>query len=120
VISNSEHVQILSASINPKIEPAKTGPKLRDGTVPQLGRTSAAEKAGLSERRRKTALRVANIPSAEFGERSRIGRAARPILMLIGAARHCDQTQAPNGVASAPINAPFSRGNPQKSWVFSA
>jgi hypothetical protein len=51
-----------------QIEPAKTGPKpeLKDGAVPQLGRTEAADDAGLSERQRKTALRVANIPEAEF------------------------------------------------------
>jgi len=33
------------------------------GQPPELTRTSAATDAGLSERRRKTALRVANIPA---------------------------------------------------------
>ena len=37
----------------------------RDGTVP-LTRQSAATDAGLSERQRKTALRVANVPEPEF------------------------------------------------------
>jgi hypothetical protein len=57
-----------------EIEPAKTGPKvqegtlpkLQDGTVPQLGRTAVADAAGLSERQRKTAARVANVPADEF------------------------------------------------------
>lgn len=42
--------------------------RLQDGTVPKLTRTQAATDAGLSERQRKTALRVANIPQAEFEE----------------------------------------------------
>jgi len=42
----------------------------RDGTVP-FTRTSAANDAGLSERQRKTALRVANIPEQEFEDKRR-------------------------------------------------
>jgi hypothetical protein len=38
----------------------------KDGTVPPVTRTSAAIEAGLSERQRKTALRVANVPQDEF------------------------------------------------------
>jgi len=41
----------------------------RDGTVPSVTRTQAATDAGLSERQRKTAIRVATVPVAEF-ERS--------------------------------------------------
>lgn len=53
-----------------QIEPGKTGPKpeLQDVTVLQLNRTEAATHAGLSERQRKAALRVANIPQVEFEE----------------------------------------------------
>jgi len=40
--------------------------KRRDGTVPPLTRGQAAKDAGLSERQRKTALRIANIPISEF------------------------------------------------------
>ena len=40
--------------------------KLRDGTLPKLPKTEAAAQAGLSERQRKTALRVANVPEPEF------------------------------------------------------
>ncbi|MGH8226984.1 MAG: hypothetical protein ACREU3_03600 [Steroidobacteraceae bacterium] len=39
---------------------------IRDGTVPTLSRESAATDAGLSERQRKTALRVASVPEADF------------------------------------------------------
>lgn len=38
----------------------------QDGTVPPVTRTQAADNAGLSERQRKTALRIANIPEPEF------------------------------------------------------
>ena len=38
----------------------------RDGAVPRLTRTEAASEAGLSERQRKTALRVANVPRERF------------------------------------------------------
>ena len=41
-------------------------PKILDGGVPNLTRTRAAQEAGLSERQRKTALRVAEIPTDEF------------------------------------------------------
>lgn len=53
-----------------QIEPGKTGPKpeLQDGAVLQLTRTQAAEQAGLSERQRKTALRVANVPEQDFNQ----------------------------------------------------
>jgi hypothetical protein len=36
------------------------------GTVPPVTRTQAASNAGLSERQRKTALRIASVPAAEF------------------------------------------------------
>jgi hypothetical protein len=42
---------------------------IQDGTVPKVTRESAATEAGLSERQRKSALRIANVPSDEF-ERS--------------------------------------------------
>ncbi|HWG75552.1 MAG TPA: hypothetical protein VN660_02030 [Steroidobacteraceae bacterium] len=38
----------------------------RDGAVPPVTRTQAANEAGLSERQRKTALRLANVPETEF------------------------------------------------------
>ena len=38
------------------------------GTVPPVTRTQAASEAGLSERQRKNALRVANVPRDEFEE----------------------------------------------------
>jgi len=40
----------------------------RDGSVPRLTRTQVADEAGLSERQRKNALRVARIPNREFEE----------------------------------------------------
>jgi hypothetical protein len=49
-----------------QIPPGKTGPKLQEGTLPELTRTGAADEAGLSEHQRKTALRVANVPRDEF------------------------------------------------------
>lgn len=39
---------------------------IQDGTVPIVTRTSAATDAGLSERQRRTALRVAAVPADEF------------------------------------------------------
>jgi hypothetical protein len=50
-----------------EIRPATGAHLKRDGTVP-LSRTQAATDAGLSERQRKTALRVANVPDDEFEE----------------------------------------------------
>jgi hypothetical protein len=38
----------------------------QDGTVPPVTRTQAATEAGLSERQRKTALRIAAVPEPEF------------------------------------------------------
>ena len=35
-------------------------------TGPKVGRSAAAKKAGMSERQRKTALRVANVPKEQF------------------------------------------------------
>lgn len=40
----------------------------KDGTVPSVTRTDAATEAGLSERQRKTALRVATVPEEQFNE----------------------------------------------------
>jgi len=51
-----------------QIEPgqgARDG-KREDGTVPPLTRTQAADEAGMSERQRKTAMRVANVPRDQF------------------------------------------------------
>jgi hypothetical protein len=50
-----------------EIEPAKNqhDANARVGSVPS-SRTQAATDAGMSERQRKTALRVANVPSEEF------------------------------------------------------
>lgn len=45
---------------------ARTDLVPREGTLPKLTRTEVATKAGLSEYQRKTALRVANIPKADF------------------------------------------------------
>lgn len=51
-----------------QVEPNGGGrpPKTRDGADPSFSRTQAATEAGLSERQRKTALRVANVPEEEF------------------------------------------------------
>jgi hypothetical protein len=51
-----------------QIPAGKTGPvpELQEGALPQFTRTQAATDAGLSEHQRKTALRVAAIPEAEF------------------------------------------------------
>jgi hypothetical protein len=50
-----------------QIEPQQgVNQNIQDGTVPKVTRTKAADDAGLSERQRKTALRVANVPAAEF------------------------------------------------------
>ena len=45
---------------------AKTDLQPRDGADPKLTRAQAAEDAGLSERQRKTALRVSKVPGVEF------------------------------------------------------
>lgn len=45
---------------------ARTDLQPQDGTVPKLTREGVANDAGISERQRKTALRVANIPEREF------------------------------------------------------
>ncbi|WP_338833569.1 hypothetical protein [Bradyrhizobium septentrionale] len=39
---------------------------LKDGTVQKLSQGEAAAAAGISERQAKTAVRVANVPAAEF------------------------------------------------------
>ena len=49
-----------------QIPRAKTGPKLDDGTDIELTRAKAATDAGLSDRQRVTALRVARVPKPEF------------------------------------------------------
>jgi hypothetical protein len=52
-----------------EIEAKHTGrpPEIRNDAVPNSEtRKSAAEKAGLSERQQKTAVRVANVPEEEF------------------------------------------------------
>lgn len=52
-----------------QIEPARgANQNIQDGAVPKVTRESAATDAGLSERQRKTALRVANVPEAAFTE----------------------------------------------------
>jgi hypothetical protein len=48
--------------------PATGAHRKREGALP-LSRKKAAAKAGLSEHQRKTALRVANVPKAEFEEK---------------------------------------------------
>lgn len=71
--------------------PSHTGAHLPNRTAPtSLSRTEAAEQAGLSERQRKTALRVANVPDDQFEDLvesprpatvtqlAEIGRRARP------------------------------------------
>jgi hypothetical protein len=50
----------------PQANGARTDLELQDGSDPKLTRESAATDAGLSERQRKTALRVASVPEAEF------------------------------------------------------
>lgn len=51
-----------------QIEPGKTGPKteLSTATDTQLSRKDAAEQAGMSKRQAVTAIRVANVPAADF------------------------------------------------------
>ena len=53
-----------------QIEPSKGGrpAETRDGADPSFTRKLAAEQAGLSERQRKTALRVANVPEQDFNQ----------------------------------------------------
>jgi len=52
-----------------QIEPARgANQNIQDGAVPKVTRESAATDAGLSERQRKTALRVANVPESTFTE----------------------------------------------------
>ena len=55
-----------------QIEPSKGGDAslfiARDGADPSVTRKLAAEQAGLSERQRKTALRVANVPEQDFNQ----------------------------------------------------
>src|SRR5262249_36312835 len=51
------------------LEPApgtRTDLQPRDGAGPRLTRKKVADAAGLSERQRKTAIRVANVPGADF------------------------------------------------------
>jgi len=48
--------------------PKANGAENREGTLPNYGRTRAATDAGLSEHRRKTAIRVSRIPDPEFEE----------------------------------------------------
>jgi len=51
-----------------QIEPSKGGrpSETKEGALPSLSRTQAAEDAGMSDWQRKTALRVANVPRDEF------------------------------------------------------
>ena len=50
-----------------QIEPAHgANQNIRDGAVPNVSRKQAATAAGLSERQRKTALRVASVPEPQF------------------------------------------------------
>ena len=51
-----------------QVEPSKGGrpSETQAGDLPSLTRTSLAESAGISEHQRKTALRVASVPSEEF------------------------------------------------------
>ena len=55
-----------------QIEPSKGGDAslfiARDGADPSVTRKLAAEQAGLSERQRKTALLVANVPEQDFNQ----------------------------------------------------
>jgi hypothetical protein len=51
----------------PQAGGTRTDIEPRDGTVPKLTRSEAADDAGVSEHQRKTALRVANVP-VEFFE----------------------------------------------------
>ena len=51
------------------IEPANgANQNIKDGAVPIVTRDSAATDAGLSERQRKTAIRVANVDDDSFNE----------------------------------------------------
>lgn len=50
----------------PSASPENLVQHRRDGTVPSVTRTQAASDAGLSERQRKTALRIATIPVEQF------------------------------------------------------
>lgn len=79
-----------------QIEPgngARDG-KRREGALPPLTRTEAAEEAGLSEHQRKTALRVASVPAEDFEQQiespapptvtqlAEQGKRARPLVDL--------------------------------------
>jgi hypothetical protein len=50
----------------PTANGARTDVEPQDGIDPRLTRTSVADAAGLSERQRKTALRVAAVPETDF------------------------------------------------------
>jgi len=52
----------------PAVPGMRTDLEPQDGAVPRFTRTEAATGAGLSERQRKTALRVAEVPFGEFEE----------------------------------------------------
>ena len=78
-----------------QIEPQQGGDRRsnqRDGAVPLVTRTSAADGAGLSERQRKTALRVADVPEDEFEEEV---ERERPPTVTALAARGTRRTKQP-------------------------
>lgn len=54
--------EILKTFKSPGGRPSET----RDGTVPSLSQQAMARDAGMSERQRKTAVRVANVPAEQF------------------------------------------------------
>lgn len=59
-----------------QVEPA-TGKTKRDGTVP-LSREKAAADAGIKERQRETAIRIAKIPKADFEQMVESEKAPKP------------------------------------------
>jgi hypothetical protein len=91
-----------------QIEPQRGGDRKSMGRERPIDRSSAATDAGLSERQRKTALRVANVPEDKFEAAvesahpptvtalAKQGQATKPILNLGGAkpANFAHATQA--------------------------
>jgi hypothetical protein len=102
------------------MEPGKPGPKLQDGTVPQLGRIAVAEAAGLSERQRKTALRVASVPQEDFDRQvesddpptvTQLAEQGKKSLVDLGTTRPKDFARATQALAQLRRFVEFARVN---------
>jgi hypothetical protein len=88
-----------------QIEPAKPGPKpeLSVGTHTELGRQAAGEQAGMSKHQQVQAIRVANVPTAEFEQQ--VESSAPPTVTNL--AKQGTRTSKP--VVAEPQEAPKTR-----------